>query len=154
MTAVVTGKLWHVPDTSCMDLATYVTLSHEDKVKLYENSLAKYKQSHPDLKYQRARDAATEKITKYFKSVKAAPDRIELFSLQKWYCETRDKVSPPTEKNLEDYFYQKSILLVYSAHQMIDQLGLVRKEAADMLRLLSQDIFSHIDEISCSGGLT
>lgn len=131
-----------------MDLASYVALAQEDKIKMYDQSYANYKKAHPCIRYQKALKSADERLSKYFKEIKPVTDRVELCSLQKWYCETRDKVVQPKEEFFEEYFYQKASLLVYSTNSLADHLTMIKKEGAEILRLLSSDIFDYVDEIT------
>lgn len=136
-----------------MELASYVALSQEDKSKLYSQCFTNYQKSHPCTKYQRALELTEEKLSKYFKGIRPAPDRLELCSLQKWYCETREKITKPKENFMEDYFYQKASLLVYSMNTLAEKLSGMKKESADLLRLISSDIFSYINEITSLFGI-
>jgi hypothetical protein len=134
----------------CMNLASYVALTQEDKIKMYKNCFSEYKRINADNKYQKALEATTEKLHRFFRSVKPAKDRMELAALQKWYVEIAPKMLPGNEDNLEPYFDQKLLLFVYAFDSLADQLSSIRKEASELLKLLSSDLFLFIDEITCT----
>lgn len=150
LTAVVATKQWFLPSMECMRLSSYAALSHEDKQRLYGLSFANYQQANLPTRYQDALKVSKDKLAKYFKSIKPAEERLEIVGLQKWYLESLAKSPAPVSADLEQYFSAKSRVFAYTLHSLADQLGRVRREAADLLSLTATDLFRFIDEVTGS----
>lgn len=148
LAAVVAAKRWGLPNLQGIRMAQYAALSHEDKAKFYELSFANYQAAHPSAKFTEALTVPKEKLAKYFRKIKPAEDRLEMVALQKWYLETMGSMEGPTEKEMELYFSNKANVFAYVFRSLADQLGLVRREAADLMASTIDDLFTYINEIT------
>ena len=148
LAAVAISKRWHLPSMDCMKLSQYAVLSHEDKQKLYSMSYSNFEHAHPTSKFTEALKVSKEKLTKYFKKLKPAEDRLEMVALQKWYLETMMASAGPTEQDLQTYFSNKALVFSYTFQTLASHLRLIRKEAADLLAAASDDLFRFVDEIA------
>jgi hypothetical protein len=129
-------------------MSQYAALSHEDKKKLYDLTYENYKTLHAPSHFAEALRTSKEKIAKYFRKIKPAEDRLEIVALQKWYLELMTNIEAPDDSDLQSYFMKKAEVMAYLFNTLSEQLGLIRREAADLLTMAVKDLFGYVGEVT------
>jgi len=149
--AVMKLREWKAPNLECFNIGDYSSISYKEKKELFNFSYQQYSNLENERQScrQTTQKLTAEKLAKYLKSIKSAPDKLQILTLLSWYTNVAKKlVTPPTESNCASYYQIKSTVLTYFLREFIMQLSGLCKDYSSTLEYVVQDILDTFEEMS------